>query len=98
MQMKCAGTSGLPPPDCSIRVGLFRLDPRRVRSAVFLLPERGARFQIVHEKLRRFERGCAVSACDANKDNALARRETPDPVYHGHAENRPTRLRLVHMP
>src|ERR1700720_3369449 len=98
MRTRCAGTSGLPPPDCSIRIGLFRLDPRRICSAMFLLPEGRARFQIVHEKLRRFERGCTASACDGNKDDALARREAPDPVYHGHAENRPACLRLLYMP
>src|SRR5215475_10936964 len=64
-------------------------DPRLTARALDLLPERGVRFQIVHEKFGCRKRRLAVGRRSHDKYDFFARRDPPIAVNNGDAQQPP---------
>ena len=56
------------------------LDPSRAARSVFLLPERGAALQVVHQVVAGLERGAAMARSRRHEDDGLAGRYPADPM------------------
>ncbi len=73
------------------------LDPVGTPGALFLLPERRAGLQIVHQKFRRRESGLAMRRRGRDQHDIVARNQPPIAVDHRDAEQRPARARFLDM-
>src|SRR5512143_415461 len=90
-----ARRSHLAPARSRVVVARARLDPPRAVGRRFLLPERRARLEVIHDELARRERLAAMRARHADQHDLVAGRERSDAVHNEGAENVPARSRLV---
>src|SRR5512139_1854949 len=90
-----ARRSRLPPPRGRVVVARARLDPPRAVGRRFLLPERSARLEIIHDELARREGLAPMRARHADEHDLVGGRERPDAMDDERVENVPARLRLV---
>src|SRR3981081_4112777 len=85
------------PASDALVVAFARFDPNGAALALFELPERRPRLQIIHQEFGRGKCRLTMARGHADEDDALARRKPPDAVHHAHAQQRPAFLRFVDM-
>src|SRR5882672_337148 len=80
------------PASDALVVAFACFDPHGAALALFELPERRPRLQIIHQKFGRGECRLTMARGHADEDDALARCKASDAVHHAHAEKWPASL------
>ena len=81
------------PPTLRLRLSLRPTPSTTPSVRIGPLPERRARLQEIHQHLGRRERFAAMRRGDGDEDDLLAGRNPSEAMDHGHAHQRPARLR-----